>query len=124
MAQEKNALQHLLRVVRGNTFLKHYSLNTEITDEFGDVTLEPIDLSTSTVYGYVKENFTDQGNKVEDFLITITDAVNGEFDVSLTATQTTAMTAGNYVYEILVNDSGIVQTFLRGSFRVDLGDNL
>ena len=126
MAQEKetNAMQHLLRVVRGNSFLKNYSLSTRITDDQGVVTEEPIDLTNSTVYGYVKENFVESGNKLEDFTAVIVDAVNGEFDVSLTALQTGNMVAGNYVYEILVTDATSTTTYLKGTFRVDLGDNV
>ena len=60
-----------------------------------------LDLTGYTVRGQLRKSYTS--TTATDFTITI-DVANTELDVSLTATQTNALKAGRYVYDIEIED--------------------
>lgn len=56
------------------------------------------DITTYTVSAQLRKSY--YSNTYTDFTAEKTDAVNGEITISLTATQTSALKAGRYVYDI------------------------
>ena len=62
-----------------------------------------LDLTGYTARGQLRKSYTS--TTATDFTITI-DVANTELDVSLTATQTNALKAGRYVYDIEIEDNG------------------
>lgn len=85
-----------------------------------------INITGYTFRGKIKESAQD-ATAVEEFTCTITDAVNGQFTVGLTATETAALVATgaaydsytSYTYDIeMVDSSGAVTRLLNGSVSV------
>ena len=62
-----------------------------------------LDLTGYTARGQLRKSYTS--TTATDFTIAI-DVANTELDVSLTATQTNALKAGRYVYDIEIEDNG------------------
>ena len=56
------------------------------------------DITTYTVSAQLRKSY--YSNTYTDFTTEKSDAVNGEITISLTATQTSALKAGRYVYDI------------------------
>jgi hypothetical protein len=74
----------------------------------------PVDLTGSTVSGQVGLRGVDVA-----LTCTLTDAMNGKFSVSLSATQTAALLPGVYRYEIIVTyTDGSIKPLLYGNFVV------
>lgn len=59
---------------------------------------EPFDLTPHTIQAHIKRNFSDID--FVPFTVTMVDALNGEFEISLTSTTTRDMLAGNYVWDL------------------------
>jgi len=82
----------------------------------------PWDLTAVTVSGKVRATF-DAVSSLVDFTIAKTDAVNGEFTIALTSTQTAALVGPGGttrtkvigVYDIEISDAGIVTRILEGT---------
>jgi uncharacterized membrane protein YkoI len=83
-----------LYVDKGSTF--------NITIDVEKNTGNEIDLTDYTARGQIRKSYTS--TTATDFTISI-DIANGELDVSLTATETNALQAGRYVYDIEIEDN-------------------
>lgn len=88
--------------------------------------LTPIDLTGATVRGQIRKKALDTA-VVEDFDVTLTDAVNGEFEFGLTDEATAAIAAGEqiaepaslYVWDMELEDSlGRVTALFYGKVTV------
>lgn len=102
-----------LTIEQGTTFQQKFTLN-----EPGDP-LVPIDISTWTLAGQIRRTHADS-----DVLATLTFAISnqitnkGEFIISLTATETSAIpvecATTNYVYDIEATISGAKTRLVQG----------
>ena len=54
----------------------------------------------------------------------VTDAVNGQATLTLTATETRALEYGSYQYEVELRDNGNQTTIMEGAFYVAKGFNI
>ena len=60
--------------------------------------------------------------KYADFIVSYTNRLNGEFEISLTPTQTTQFTVNEVVYdELILNGSGKREYYLEGNIFVSEG---
>lgn len=85
-----------LAIDQGTTF----SVTISVTDDTGSAR----DLSGYTGRAQLKRSYYTNTNTA--FTVTINNPGEGEIDMSLTATQTSALKAGRYVYDLeLVNSS-------------------
>ena len=78
-----------------------------------------LDLTGYTARGQLRKSYTS--TTATDFTIAI-DVANTELDVSLTATQTNALKAGRYVYDIEIEDDSTpaeVTRVLEGQIAVN-----
>lgn len=83
-----------LYIDKGSTFKTTIDVEKNIDDT--------IDLTGYTARGQIRKSYTSTTST--DFTISI-DIANSELDVSLTATQTDALKAGRYVYDIEIEDN-------------------
>lgn len=117
MAKEISAMNYPLHQVQGATFNNQYT--RALRDEDGVVT--PVNLSTATITGAVKQNYNDAENLV-DFTVTMIDAANGIFRISLAAADTVDLPVGMLKHEVRATwAGGVVETFFRGNFNVLAG---
>jgi hypothetical protein len=78
------------------------------------------DITGYTLTAKVKEYHTATASQT--FTITKTNASHGEFTMSLTDTQTTAMKAGTHQYDLLSDDgTGETTCLIRGYFELEPG---
>lgn len=79
-----------------------------------------LDITNYTFAGSIRER--SQSSTSVDFTTAITDAVHGKFTISLTDTQTAAMKAGDYEYDVVMtDDSGIKTRLIQGIATVEPG---
>lgn len=69
-----------------------------------------LDIAGYTFTGALKENF--QATTSTPFTTSITDAPNGLFTLALTPAVTSAMDSGNWVYDVVMTDTGGKRTRL------------
>ena len=74
------------------------------TDSNGDA----VNLSGYSVAAQIRKTFLS--SSATAFTATISNASSGEITISLTDTQTTALEAGRFVYDVLINASGGTKT--------------
>lgn len=85
----------------------------------------PKDLTSWTITGGIKYNYTDGANAAT-FVVTKTDAANGEFTATLDETVTAGLTPAKFlggppvgVYDIKMTDGTDVVTLFHGKVRVE-----
>jgi hypothetical protein len=79
-----------------------------------------IDITGFTFAGQIRERY--QSDAVVEFTVSIEHATGGKIKVQLTDTQTTAIAAGDYRYDIVsTNTSGIKTRLLQGQCEVSPG---
>jgi hypothetical protein len=99
MAQVQN-----LYIDQGTTF----SLSIIVSDQNGD----PKDLSDYTAAAQMRKSYYT--NTAIDFTADVTLPDDGEVTISLTATETSAIKAGRYVYDIEISSSEETVRVLEG----------
>ena len=94
-----------------------YSASIDVADSDGD----NIDLSGYTAAGQIRKTYSS--STAVDFTVSVaTPASAGVLNISLTSTQTSAMKAGRYVYDIeITNAGGTVTRVLEGQVEVTPG---
>ena len=79
-----------------------------------------LDITGYSFKGELKENFNSTTSV--DFTATITTPATGLFNIKLTDTQTTAMAAGTWVYDLNMTDAaGIVTRIIQGRAFISPG---
>ena len=73
-----------------------FERTVQIKDKDGTV----VDITGDTFNGDIRKRH-NSATQTEDFSISIADAANGKITVSISNSQTSAMEAGEYVYDIL-----------------------
>jgi hypothetical protein len=95
---------------QGTTF------NTTIT--LDDVDSEPYDLTGFQAKSQMKKSYYS-ANATANFVVTITDAINGSISISLDSANSANITAGRYVYDVAIKDtSNNVTRVLEGIVNV------
>ena len=89
-----------------------YSVTLDLTDENGDV----IPLGGYVANSQIRKWYTSL-NPTAVFTTSI-DAVNGELTLSLTANQTSAIVAGRYVYDVEIDQNGVISRIVEGIVTV------
>jgi len=78
----------------------------------------PIDLTSFTLSAAI---YTGSGKKLTDFTFAWIDQVNGEFSLTLSASQTAAL-SGEAIWDLRsLNPDGTVDYFLRGPIIIEQG---
>ena len=85
-----------------------YSLSITVSDQNGDVK----DLTDYTVRGQLRKSY--YSNASTNFTASATSPTDGEITISLTATQTSALKAGRYVYDIEIESDEETLRVLEG----------
>lgn len=102
------AIQNLY-IDQGTTF----SLTITISDQFGDVK----NLTDYTVAAQLRKSY--YSSTATDFTANISAPTDGEVTISLTATQTSALKAGRYVYDIEIESEEETLRVLEGIIVVN-----
>jgi hypothetical protein len=101
-----------LTVDQGSTF----SASIDITDTENNL----LNLTGYTVAGQIRKTY-DSSTAV-DFTGSVSNAALGEVTISLTATQTNALIAGRYVYDVEITSAGgTVTRVIEGQVEVTPG---
>jgi len=78
------------------------------------------DITNYTFTAKIKPHHTSSTSVA--FTVTVTNASHGEFRLTLTDTQTSAMVAGTHQYDLIADDgAGGVDTLIRGYFELEPG---
>jgi len=100
-----------LRLYAGDTF----SRSMQFTDSNGT----GLDISTWTLAAQIRKSPSDD-IVLKSFTINVTDAAEGEFDISLTSTEVDALEDGVlHHWDLQATVSTTVTTYIRGSVKVD-----
>ena len=81
-----------------------FTTTVTVTDSNGDA----VNLSGYSVAAQIRKTFLS--SSATAFTATISNASSGEIIISLTDTQTTALEAGRFVYDVLITASGGTKT--------------
>ena len=81
-----------------------FTTTVTVTDANGDA----VNLSGYSVAAQIRKTFLS--STATAFTATISNASSGEITISLTPTQTTALEAGRFVYDVLITASGGTKT--------------
>ena len=81
-----------------------FTTTVTVTDSNGDA----VNLSGYSVAAQIRKTFLS--SSATAFTATISNASSGEITISLTDTQTTALEAGRFVYDVLITASGGTKT--------------
>jgi hypothetical protein len=94
-----------------------YSASIDVTDSDGDT----IDLSGYTAAGQIRKTYSS--STAVDFTVSIASPASaGTLNIGLSNTQTNAMKAGRYVYDVEITNSGGVKTrVLEGQVEITPG---
>ena len=94
-----------------------YSASIDVTDSDGD----NIDLSGYTAAGQIRKKYSS--STAVDFTVAVASPASaGVLNISLSNTQTNAMKAGRYVYDVEITNSGGVKTrVLEGQVEITPG---
>ena len=81
------------------------------------------DLAGHTLAAKLKKNYNSDSSDTTSFVTTVNDALNGKAIISLSNTQTDALKAGRYVYDVelsFLDSSGdtIIERILEGKITV------
>lgn len=80
-------------------------------------------LTNHTITAKLKKNYSSDSSDTTSFVTTVNDALNGKAIISLSNTQTDALKAGRYVYDVelsFIDSSGdtIIERILEGKITV------
>ena len=75
-----------------------YSITIDVTDAAGNV----LDMTDYTAEGQIRKTYSS--STVTDSFSTAINEVGGQVNISLSSTQTAAIEAGRYVYDVIVTD--------------------
>ena len=93
-----------------------YTITVDVTDSAGDV----LDLTGYTATAQVRKTYTS--SSLSATFTTSINASAGQVTISLTDTQTSALQAGRYVYDLNIESGGVVKTrFIEGQAVVTPG---
>ena len=81
-----------------------FTTTVTVTDSNGDA----VNLSGYSVAAQIRKTFLS--SSATAFTASISNASSGEITISLTPTQTTALEAGRFVYDVLITASGGTKT--------------
>ena len=81
-----------------------FTTTVTVTDANGDA----VNLSGYSVAAHIRKTFLS--SSATAFTATISNASSGEITISLSPTQTTALEAGRFVYDVLITASGGTKT--------------
>ena len=81
-----------------------FSITVDVTDSAGDV----LDMTNYTSAGQIRKTYTS--STVSATFTTSINAAAGQVTISLTDTQTSALQAGRYVYDLNIESGGGVKT--------------
>lgn len=100
-----------LYIDQGTTFNNVINLTDDLTNT-------PINVANYIVRGQLRRSYYSV-NPSANLTCTITDAGNGEITMSMTDTQTAAIKAGRYLFDIETKDpDGVVNRILEGIITV------
>lgn len=106
------AIYSNLTVDQGSTF----KANIDVTDSDGN----ELNLTGYTVSGQIRKSYYSL--TAVDFTAFVSNPVSGTIEISLTDTQTNAMKAGRYVYDVeITSPGGEVTRVLEGQVEVTPG---
>jgi hypothetical protein len=106
------AIYSNLTLDQGSTF----NASVDVTDVDNNILV----LSGYSVAGQMRKSY-DSANKI-DFTCAIQNAGLGQVAISLTATQTNAIEAGRYVYDVeITSGAGTVTRIIQGQIEVTPG---
>ena len=101
-----------LTVDQGSTF----NVTVDITDATGNV----LNLTGYTVAGQIRKNF--DSSTFTAFTGSVSNAGLGELTIALTSTQTNALVAGRYVYDVeITSATSAITRVLEGQLEVTPG---
>lgn len=89
-----------------------FSSVVTVTDSDGVL----VDLTNYTYRGQIRKTYTS--STAVDFAITANTPTNGELTISLTASQTSNMKAGRYVYDVEIESGNVVTRVVEGQMEV------
>ena len=99
-----------LYIDQGSTF------TSTVTVE--DVNDNLVSITNYTTRGQIRKSYTS--TTATNFTTAITDATNGEFTIALSRTQTGALKAGRYVYDVeVISPTGTVTRVVEGQITVN-----
>lgn len=99
-----------LYIDQGSTF------TSTVTVE--DVNNNLVNITDYTARGQIRKSYT--ASTATNFTTLIIDATNGKFTISLTRTQTGALKAGRYVYDVeVISPAGVVTRVVEGQLTVN-----
>lgn len=76
-----------------------------------------VNITNYVTRGQIRKSYTS--TTATNFTATITDATNGEFTIALSRTQTGALKAGRYVYDVeVISPAGAVTRVVEGQITV------
>jgi len=77
-----------------------------------------VNITDYTARGQIRKSYT--ASTATNFTTLITDATNGKFTISLTRTQTGALKAGRYVYDVeVISPTGVVTRVVEGQVTIN-----
>lgn len=77
-----------------------------------------VNITNYTTRGQVRKSYS--ASTATNFTTTITNATNGEFTIALSRTQTGALKAGRYVYDVeVISPTGVVTRVVEGQVTVN-----
>lgn len=83
-----------------------------------DLQNQPIDLSSYDINGQIRKNYVSDEILLSFQTFKDTDAVDGVFEISLSASATASVNSGSYVYDIQIQDNLNVFRVLEGSVKI------
>tara|TARA_B100000073_G_C23485447_1_gene473360 strand:+ start:124 stop:453 length:330 start_codon:yes stop_codon:yes gene_type:complete len=92
-----------------------FSANVDVTDSDGDA----VNLTGYTVAAQMRKTYSS--TTATDFSCSVVNATAGTIQISLSATQTNALKAGRYVYDVEINNSGTITRVIEGQVEVTPG---
>jgi len=105
------AIYSNLVIDQGSTF----SADIDVTDSVGD----PLNLTGYSVAGQIRKSYAS--STAVDFSGSVYSATNGTVRIQLSATQTNAMKAGRYVYDVEIDNGSLTIRIVEGQVEVRPG---
>ena len=105
------AIYSNLVIDQGSTF----SADIDVTDSVGD----PLNLTGYNVAGQIRKSYAS--STAVDFSGSVYSATNGTVRIQLSATQTNAMKAGRYVYDVEIDNGSLTIRIVEGQVEVRPG---
>lgn len=92
----------------------------DVTFTISDANGTAIDLTGYTIKSEVRSKKNRDSRLMETFTVTETDLANGEFKISLTDTETDAISGNSGYYDVLITDtSDITYSYITGTVTID-----